>query len=377
MNKGKVKIAVVGCGSISDIYLQNLCNRFEIAEVVACSDLKEETMKSQAEKFNIKAMTYEEILNDSNIDMVINLTNPVAHYSLTKRALESGKHVFSEKMMTIELEEGKELCKIADDNNVSLGVAPDTFLGGSVQTARYIIEKGLIGEPLSAVVSLNRDYEVFGDIFPHMHKAGGNLPFDTGCYYLTALASILGPVEEISGMARLYNPCRISKRVDKPWFEQEIEIEGENIVTAVMKYKNGVLATVHFNSENIIDEQPCLNIFGTEGILFMGDPNKFDSPIHLKKMLGEKTRFPFTHGYIQNGRGLGAAEMAWSIRQGRQHRASKEMAYHVLEQLTGMIISAKTKETYVMKSDFIIPNALPTGYLDHGFWGPEEESALV
>jgi len=373
----KIRAAVVGCGVISDIYLQNIADRFEIMEAVACSDINENRMNEQAAKYGIKAMSYDEIIHNSDIDMIINLTNPSAHFALTKEALEHKKHVYSEKMMAVKLEEGKELCSLAEENHVRLGVAPDTFLGGSVQTARYVVEHGLIGTPLSAIVSLNRDFRVFGDIFPHMNAKGGSIAFDTGCYYITALASIMGTAEEVSGMGRIYEPERVSKRVDRPWFESPIQIEEENLLVGTIRFTNQVLATVHFNSANIIDEQPCIKIFGTEGILIMGDPNKFDSPVYLKKMLGETIQFPFTHGYLKNARGVGAAEMAWSIRQGREHRASKEMAYHVLEILHGMIISSGTGKTYRLQSEFQQTEALPTGYLDHGFWGPKEESALV
>ena len=156
-----------------------------------------------------------------------------------------------------------------------------------------------------------------------------------------------------------------------------MQVEAENIVTAAVEYGNGVLATVHFNSESLLDERPCLELYGTEGILIMGDPNRFESPVSVKKMLGETLHFPFTHGYTQNARGVGAAEMAWAIRQGRPHRAGMEMAFHVFELIHGMLISARTGQFYELESGFEMPEALPAGYLDNGFWGPTEESALA
>lgn len=377
MELKKIKAAVVGCGAISDIYMQNLSGRFQIIELVACTDLNEERMRRQAEKYHLQAASYQEILENPEIGMIINLTNPKAHYQITKEALLHRKHVFSEKMIAVTLEEGKELCRLAKEQGVRLGVAPDTFLGGSIQTARYIVDKGLIGEVLSAVVSLNRNYGIFGEILPHLHKEGGSLPFDCGCYYMTALASIIGPAKSVTGFTRLHGPERIGCRVGSPGFGEKIQVEADNIVTASVQYTNGVLATVHLNSESLLDERPCLELYGTEGILIMGDPNNFDSPVYLKKMLGETIRFPFTHGYTQNARGIGAAEMAWSIVKERPQRAGMEMAYHVLELLHGMQISARTRRVYDLESDFRIPKPLPTGYLDNGAWGPTEESALV
>ncbi len=377
MNIEKINAAIIGCGVISDIYMKSLSERFKIINLVACSDLDAQKSKDQAKKYGIKACSTEAIMNDPTIEMVINLTNPSAHYSINKMAMEHGKHVFSEKMIAVELEEGKELLDTAKKNHVRLGVAPDTFLGAGIQTSKYIVEHGLIGEPLTATVSLNRNFNIFADFLPHMYKPGGSLPFDCGCYYLTALASILGPAEQVSGFSRRYRPHRTGERVDKPWFQEPVEVEVDNILTGMIQFKNGVLCSVHFNSESIINETPELMIFGTEGILIMGDPNVFGSPVYLKKPMAEPVAFPFTHGYADNSRGLGCAEMAWSMRAGRPHRASMEMAYHVFEEVHGMLISAKTGERYKMESDFDIPKALPTGYIDNGFWGPTEESALV
>lgn len=377
MEVERIKVAVVGCGAISDIYMHNLKERFQILELKACTDLDEQRMRQHAEKYHIKAMTYQEMLEDPEIEIIINLTNPKAHYSISREALEHKKHVFSEKMIAVELEQGRELCRLASENGVRLGAAPDTFLGGSIQTARYIVEKGLIGNVLSAVVSLNRNYDIFGDILPHLHKKGGNIPFDCGCYYMTALASIIGPAKRVCGFSGLHNPVRVNRRIGSPMFGAQVSVDAENIITAAVEYKNGILAAVHMNSESLLDERSCLELYGTEGILIMGDPNRFDSPVYVKKMCGETISFPFTHGYTENSRGLGAAEMAWAIHKNRPHRASMEMAYHVFELIHGMMLSAKTHEIYQLESDFEIPEPLPTGYIDNGFWGPTEESAFV
>lgn len=377
MKFSKIKTAVVGCGVISDIYLKNLKEQFQIIDIAACSDRNEDKMKRQAGKYGIVAMSYEDILKDDSIELVVNLTSPAAHYTLTRQALENGKHVFSEKMMAVELEQGKELCHLAEQQNRRLGVAPDTFLGGSIQTARYIVEKGLIGTPISAIVSLNRDFHILGDILPHMLKRGGGMPFDVGCYYMTALATILGPAIRVSAFSQKYIPERTGKRIGQEWFNEKMTVEEDNIMAALVEYENQVLCTVHFNSESILDEIGHLEIYGTEGILIMGDPNQFGSPVFLKKPMNEKMQFPFTHGYLDNSRGVGVAEMAWAIRNNRPHRASKEMAYHVFELIHGMYLSAKEKQIYEIESTFEKPIPLKEGIIANGFWGPMEESALM
>ena len=191
----RIKTAVVGCGSISDIYMTNLTNgKFTVMELVACSDLMVERMNARAAKFGIKAMSLDEICANPEIEMVICLTTPAAHYPIIKQALLAGKHVFSEKMIAVDLWQGKELVQIANEKGLHLGVAPDTFLGASVQTAKYIVDKGLIGKPLSCRASISRDYGIYAEFLTHLAKKGAGIGFDMGGYYLTALAAILGPV---------------------------------------------------------------------------------------------------------------------------------------------------------------------------------------
>lgn len=374
----RIRAAIVGCGSISDIYMTNITSgKFSILELVGCSDLVMERMESSTKKFGIRAMTLEEICADPEIEMVICLTAPAAHYPIIKQCLLAGKHVFSEKMIAVDLRQGKELVEIANEKGLHLGVAPDTFLGASVQTAKYIVDAGLIGEPVSCRASVSRNYAIYGEFLTHLYRKGAGIGFDMGGYYLTALAAILGPAKSISAYTAIHNPTRINTRIGAPLYGQEYTLEVPNVLTAAIQYHSGVLGTLHMNSDCILDEKTNLEIYGTEGILTMGDPNQFGAPVYLQKTLGEPIAFPFTHGYAENSRGLGAAEMAWSITAGRNHRASKEMAYHVFEMMHGVMLSAENGVPYQTESTFEIPSALPAGFMGDGNWSRKEESALA
>jgi predicted dehydrogenase len=374
----RVKTAIIGCGSISNIYMESFTNgKFSIIDLVACSDLDEARMVQSAERFSIRAMTLEEILTDASIELVINLTTPAAHYPINKRALLAGKHVFSEKMIAVELEEGKELVALADEKGLHLGVAPDTFLGASIQTAKYIVEHGLIGSPVSCRASVSRNYGIYGEFLPHLYKRGAGIGFDMGGYYLTALAAILGPVERVSAFTRVNRKERVNTRVSAPLFGQKYALEEPNVIAAALQYESGVLGTLHMNSDSILDERTGLEIYGTDGILIMGDPNQFGPQVYLQKVNSAPVAFPLTHGFAENSRGLGAAEMAWSIRAGRNHRASKEMAMHVFETMHGIMLSANSKTAYEMTTRFETPAALPEGYIGDGGWTSKEESALI
>ena len=269
----KIRVAVIGCGSISDIYMSNIqSGKFSILELAACSDLFPAAMEKQAAKYGCKAMTTEEICADPTIDMVINLTIPAAHYPVIKQCLEAGKHVFSEKMIAVELWQGKELVELANQKGLYLGVAPDTFLGASVQTAKYIVESGLIGKPISCRASISRNYGIYGEFLPHLCKRGGGIGFDMGGYYLTALSAILGPVKAVSAFTANNNPDRVNTRValdreGKQLYGREYKLEDANVITATMQYESGVLGTLHMNSDCILDETYGLEIYGTDGIL--------------------------------------------------------------------------------------------------------------
>lgn len=370
-----MKAAIVGCGKISYAYLQTL-KRFKALQVTACVDINPKRAAEQAETFGIKAMTMEQAMEDPEIQMIINLTIPAAHYEVTKCALENGKHVFSEKTLTITLDEGKELCRLAEEKNLRLGVAPDTFLGGGIQTARYILEHGLIGEPVSFVASLCRNYGIFGDIFPHLHDEGDGVLFDMGGYYLYALMELLGPADKVSAFAGTHNPKRCVERVDRENFGEPFEMKAKNLITASMKMENGITGVFHLNGDAILDEKSQIEIYGTKGTLILGDPNMFGGSVYLKKTGAEKVQFPFTHGFLTESRGIGATEMAWSIAKGRPHRASMERAYHALDIMYGFLRSSEIESVCRINSTFPKSAPLAEGWLDNGFWGPTEETVF-
>lgn len=379
--ENKVKTAIVGCGQISDTYMKNLTGpekKFDIINLIGCCDIRPERAQARAEQYNLKIMTIEEICADPEIEMVINLTNPAAHYEVSKQLLLAGKNVYSEKIMTIHLEEAEELVAIANEKGLYLGAAPDTFLGAAGQTARQIVESGLIGEVSSCVAIVNRDYYLMPEHIPYVLEKGGGLGFDVGIYYVTALLSILGSVKQVCGFMKTRHPDRIHMFAKRDNFEQPYHVESENQTVGSMLFDSGVVGTLHFNSECIMNERPYLAIYGTQGILYMGDPNQFGEDVLLvRKGQTEPVVIPPNFGYSKDCRGLGAAEMAWSMRKKRPHRASKELALHALEVLYGVAISEETGKTYTLKSTYQVTPPLPQGYLESDYYASDAEASLV
>jgi predicted dehydrogenase len=374
----KVKTAVVGCGMISDIYLKNMTSAFEILEVVGCCDIIKERMEKRATQYNIRQMAIEEILNDKSIELVLNITDPVNHHLVSSQALNAGKNLYTEKPIDLSIEAALELVQLADKQGVLYGNAPDTFMGQAIQTARYYLDSGLIGDITSVTAVLNRDARVLAERYPFTVLPGGGIGLDVGVYYVTAILSILGPVKHVSGFVTTHNPERTHYFPNKDNFGEKFKLEAENLVVGSFEFASGVFGTLMFNSCSIGNEKPQIIMYGTEGILYMPDPNTFGGEVKvILKGQTEPVALPPTHAFSTNSRGIGPAELAWALRKNRKPRTSKEMAFHGLELLLGLYKSCETKKFYEMTSSFQRPEPIPRGYLGENYAGSPAESGIA
>lgn len=373
-----VRVAVIGCGAISDIYLKNITTRFSILELAGVCDLNAALAAAASEKFGAPVLTLEQIEADESIEIVVNLTNPTAHYSVIRSLLEHGKNVYTEKVLAIHREEARELVRLADEKGCLLCAAPDTFLGAGIQTARFAVESGLIGEVTSCVAVLQRDANLLAEKFPFTIREGGGIGIDVAVYYATELLSILGPATSVFGMSDTYRPERKHYFTSKGMLGEPYRLETETLVAETVRFASGAVGSLHFNSASIRHEDPTVLLFGTEGILYAPNPDAFGGEVRILAK-GQEVPYtlPPTHAYDGNERGLGLAEMAWSLRKGRKPRASKEMACHAVELLTGAVESGKTGRLYVMETTFEKTPPLPRGFLDRGYAMSEPEAALA
>ena len=372
-----VKTAVIGCGMISDIYLENLKNKFYITDLVGCADMVDEKANNQAEKYGIKKMTVDEILNDPEIELVLNLTYATSHFEVNKQILNAKKHCYCEKMMCLTMEEADELDSLRKKNGVHFIVAPDTFLGASQQTARYIVDRGLIGEPIQAQVNLCRGYHMIKSTeddkerkFSVMHEGGG-IPYDMGGYYLHELFNIFGGVKSGFGYEFTRNANRpyLNPRHEK--FDDNFFVNTPNTMSATLKFECGVLCNFNICSDYLAYDEE-FKIMGTEGILYLGDPNQFNGQVYIKKQNGEKLEFPISHPYAENSRGIGAADLAWAIRTGRNPRLSFEMGYHALEIINALKFCEDSGKMCEFKTVIKRPAPISSEY----YCGGSEERSL-
>ena len=200
-----MKIGIVGCGSISGIYLKNLTYRYKEVEIIGVCDLIRERAEKAVEEYKIPKL-YEdmyELFADPDVDIVLNLTRPYEHFGVTSEALKAGKHVYSEKPLGATLEEGRELIALAKEKNLLIGGAPDTFMGAGIQTCRKLMDDGYIGTPVGAsAFMVCHGHETWHPDPEFYYKFGGGPMMDMGPYYLTALVNLLGAVASISGMTK-------------------------------------------------------------------------------------------------------------------------------------------------------------------------------
>lgn len=359
-----VKVGIIGTGTISAIYLKN-ARWLEMIEVAACADLLVERARTRAAEYEVpNAYTVDELLADPEIGIVLNLTIPAAHAEVALVALAAGKSVYNEKPIAISREDGARILALADAQGLRVGCAPDTFLGGGLQTCRQLIDTGAIGTPIAATAfMLNHGPEGWHPDPGFYYQPGAGPMFDMGPYYLTALVSMLGPVRRVTASARVTSPTRTIGSAPKRG--EVIQVNTPTHIAGVMDFASGAIGTLVTSFDVWGAQVPRIEIYGTQGSLSVPDPNTFAGPVRLLRA-GEKewTDVPLTHGYAENSRGIGVADMAAAIRSGRAHRANGALAYHVLD-LLHAFHDASDRGTHVhIESSCDRPAPLPAGLAD-------------
>ena len=304
-----------------------------------------------------------ELLADPDVELIVNLTPPRFHAELNLRILQAGKHLFSEKPFALTVPEAKEILRTAEKNGLSVGSAPDTFLGTCFQTARRAIEEGLIGEIHSFSIAISRNNDLGTALFPFLRLPGAGCLRDYMVYYITALISLLGPAKRASAFVKTPYPRRRNTVPGTDGFGEIIPTPNESIVTAILELKNGIVGTIHENNETILADRADFAIYGTNGILLLGNPNQFGDPVRLLRAkpgasLETETLEPVS-GYGGNARGLGAADLVEALRSGRPNSASKEMAAHVLEILEAIELSGQSGQAKEITSSCVRPLPFP------------------
>lgn len=357
-----MKIGVLGCGVISNTYIQEIKRIYpSVLEIAGVADLDMKRVQQTAEKFEIPgAFTVEEMLADPEIELIVNLTPPMAHRTMNRRILEAGKHVFCEKPFALTAEEAQEVADLAKEKGLYVGSAPDTFLTAPMQSCRKLLEDGWIGKPLYVTANMmSCGVETWHPAPKAFYAKGGGPLYDMAGYYLSVLIHFFGPVQEVfSYGAKGFEERRV---YSQPLAGSTVKVEVPTHYTSVLKMKNGVLVNMNMSFDIWHSTLPNMEIYGTEGTMTLPDPNMSDgkaSVFRKEQVIGkayglaadEKSyEIPLRgQSVAQYTRGAGVAEMVRAIEAGRKNRASVEMAIHILEVIQGIMESSEKGICYHM-----------------------------
>lgn len=358
----KLRVGIIGCGNIAPAYFKG-CGLFRILEAAACADLNAEAAQARAKEFNVKALTVDELLASPDVDLVVNLTIPKVHAAISRRALEAGKHVHSEKPLGITLEEGGALVKAAAKAKRRLGCAPDTFLGAGLQTCRKVIDDGWIGRPVGGTAFMMcRGPESWHPNPAFFYERGGGPMLDMGPYYITALVHLLGPVKAVSAVAVKSFPDRLATCAQR--FGERLPVAVPTHNSGTLIFESGAVVTVCVSFDVHAHTHSPIEIYGSEGSLQVPDPNGFGGDVKVfRPDSGQWQPFGFSHGYRENARSIGAADLAHAARSGRPHRCSGDLALHVLEVMLAFERASEAGRTLEIAHRCAQPAALPLGLI--------------
>jgi predicted dehydrogenase len=363
-----IPTGIIGTGTISGIYLKN-APHFASMDIVACADVLPDRAQARAQEYGIAAKTVDELLADPDIQLVINLTIPKAHAEVAQAVIAAGKSVYNEKPLAVTREDGRATLEAASARGVRVGCAPDTFLGASLQTCRGLIDAGAIGEPVAATAfMLGHGPEHWHPDPAFYYQVGGGPMFDMGPYYLTALISLLGPVRRVTGSTRISFPERTV--TSEPKYGEKVQVEIPTHIAGVLDFASGVIGTLVTSFDVWAAQVPRIEIYGTTGTLSVPDPNRFGDPVRIRIGREEEWRdVALTHANAENSRGLGVADLAQGLISGRPHRASGELAYHVLDIMHAFHDASREGRHIELASTCERPAPLPPGLPD---WAMDE-----
>ena len=362
-------VGLLGAGVISETYLK-LASLFGNIEIRAIADIIPEAAARRASEFGIRAQTPEQMLKDSEIDVIVNLTVPEVHYRTSSDIVSAGKHVYSEKPLVLTLEEGQSLRSAAAHYGVQVGCAPDTFLGGANQQARALIDSGAIGPIASGTchqMGIGMDH---WHPNPHFfYRPGGGPEHDIGPYYLSSLVNLIGPIRRVTALAA--TPRRQRNIPVGPRAGEVIEVATPTTIHAVMEFHSGAVVTLGLSRDVEANQHANIELYGLDGSLYLPNPIFFGGEIVLARRddtrdsLGAEN-YPFgmpnwgkdSSRKFANYRTVGLADMMRAVSEGRAPRCSLDLALHQVEVMKAILTSAERGEAVAITTTCERPEAL-------------------
>ena len=372
MNK-VFKVGLIGCGHIAETYFRAE-KYFNNIKIIKCADINLNAARKCSKEYGIKFLSVNEILKDQEVEIILNLTIPKAHYEISKKALLNGKHVYSEKPLAINLKDGKELLKISRRKKLYLGNAPDTFLGGGIQKSKELVEKNIIGKIKlgNAVFAFPGIQSYHPNPEPWFAKLEGGPVIDMGPYYITALVNLLGPAKKVSG--RIINGSKYRTIGIGPKKGRKFKVNCPTTYLSTITFKNNTVIRLTLSFDVIAHQRNHIELYGEKGSMIVPDPNMFGGSVFTCKKLGDNWKeFKTTKMHLgkinirtqssraneaptnANYRGAGLSEMAYSIEKKRKHLCNGEISLHVLDIITSIMKASKSGVNQSINTDCVKP----------------------
>jgi len=377
MNK-VFKVGLIGCGHISETYFRAE-KYFNNIKIVKCADINHANALKCAKTYKIKALSVKDLLKDQEVEIILNLTIPKAHYQVAKQSLLNGKHVYSEKPMAINFKDGLDLVKIAKRKKLYIGNAPDTFLGGGIQKSKELLEKNILGR-----ISLGNAIFAFPGVQsyhpnpePWFAKKEGGPVIDMGPYYLTALVNLLGPAKKVTGS--IMEGVKRRTIGIGPKKNKTFKVECPTTYLSTIQFENGTIIRLTLSFDVIAHQRNHIELYGSKGSMIVPDPNMFGGSVYVCNKLGDPWKEYKTNkmhlGKINirsqssranesptnaNYRGVGLAEMAYSIENKKINKCNGELSLHVLDIIQSTMKACKTNKPQVIKTTCKKPSLFQT-----------------
>ena len=368
-NHMKLRIGVVGCGSISLAYMRN-APLFRGVEITACADINADAAKRRASEFNLRAADVDSLIDDTNIDLILNLTIPAAHFDVSMRALSAGKHVFTEKPLGVTAAEGRLLVNAAAEKSLMLGSAPDTFLGAAGRHARRQMEAAAIGRPVTGTAfMMGRGMEHWHPDPSFYYQAGAGPVMDMGPYYLTMMVNLMGPIRRVQAVATSGQEERLIT-AEGPKQGTTFKVGTPTSVLSLLEFDCGATVTFGTSWDVFRHSNHPIELHGTEGSLRLPDPDNFGGRVALSSRgapwletdtssaLFGAVNWPIAAPDRANYRMLGLADLARAIIEARTPRASGDLALHVLDVMEAILRAGETGVAQTIPSTVAQPAEL-------------------
>lgn len=350
-----LNVAIVGCGNISRGYGDSLRTRPDLVKIVGAYDIEKEKAKAFVAEYGGRVyLSLEGVLADEEVEAVVNLTSHKAHAPVSGAALEAGKHIHSEKPLACTREDGQRLLSLAKQKGVRLSCSPFTFLGEAQQTAWKAIRDGTIGEPFMAYAEMNWGrIESWHPNPEAFYQQGAGPLLDVGVYALTALTTILGPVQRVRGDAAILLPERTIYR--GPQEGRTFRVTTPDQVTGFLDFESGARGTLTASFLGY-SHHGGVEFHGEKGTLYLSSAHDFNATVEVRTVEQDWQKVPYVAEPFQGVEwGRAVFEMVKSLRLGTPQHCTGEQAYHVLDVCLSILESAEKGIVVEVQSRFAPP----------------------